>query len=97
MAPELFPPFAADTLSSIQADPVPLDGAAIDLWACGIVFFVLLTRGRFPFQARTERDIVIKIRKGIFNIDESLSETSKIIIRSMLERDATRRATADQI
>jgi len=42
-------------------------GPPIDIWACGVVVYVLTT-GHFPFAAHTERDAITKIKRGIYHI-----------------------------
>lgn len=55
MAPELFNP------------GVGYHGPPVDIWSCGVVFYVIST-GHFPFTAHTERDIITKIKRGIYHI-----------------------------
>lgn len=35
-------------------------GSCLDIWTCGIVFYVMLT-GIFPFAAHTDRELIRKI------------------------------------
>ena len=97
MAPELFPQIAADTITSIHKEPTAPNLASADMWACGVVFFALLMGGHLPFQARTERDIVQRIRKGIFKIDDGVSDLSRDLISKMLSNDIATRAKPDEI
>ena len=61
MAPELF-----EKGKEFQGFPV-------DIWATGVLFYVLCT-GTFPFTAHTERDIIKRIKRGIFDIPDDLNE-----------------------
>ena len=60
MAPELFPPGVGETEQQ-------LNGHSADMWACGVVFYCLMTAGHFPFTGRIEREIIIKIKRGIYH------------------------------
>lgn len=35
-------------------------GTSVDIWNCGIVYYVMLT-GSFPFSAHTDRELIRKI------------------------------------
>ena len=45
-------------------------GPPCDIWSAGVVFYAIST-GHFPFAAHTERDIINKIRKGIYHIPQN--------------------------
>ena len=47
-------------------------GASIDIWCCGIVYYLLIF-GHFPFAAHTDRELIRKIQKGIFHIPKEFS------------------------
>lgn len=42
-------------------------GAPSDIWACGILFYVLLF-GKFPFKSSFEKELYRKIQKGDLQI-----------------------------
>ena len=41
-------------------------GPGADIWACGVILFVLLT-GTVPFKAQTEKDLFRKIQRGVYS------------------------------
>lgn len=41
-------------------------GPRADIWACGVILFVLLT-GTVPFKAQTEKDLFRKIQRGVYS------------------------------
>jgi len=42
-------------------------GSAVDVWACGIVLYVMLV-GTFPFKAAEEKTLYYKICSGKFEL-----------------------------
>lgn len=59
MAPELF--------GMSEGKKTMIDGHTTDMWACGVVFYALATKGKMPFAARTEREMVQRIQRGIYH------------------------------
>ena len=55
------------------------DGRAVDMWALGVLLFVMLT-GTFPFKGISESDLYYKIQKGHFSIPDYISKDAKRII-----------------
>ena len=41
-------------------------GSAADVWACGVLLFVMLT-GQVPFKSTQEKDLYRKITKGVYS------------------------------
>ena len=41
-------------------------GPAADIWACGVILYVLLN-GTVPFKAKTEKDLFRKIQRGVYS------------------------------
>lgn len=41
------------------------DGRAVDMWALGVLLFVMLT-GTFPFRGHSESELYAKIQRGVF-------------------------------
>lgn len=70
-----------------------------DLWSIGIVCFMLLS-GKPPFDGKTDKDIIRKVRKGVvdFDIEElkEVSEDAKDFLKKMLTIHVERRCTGDE-
>ncbi len=72
------------------------DGRAVDMWALGVLLFVMLT-GTFPFKGTNESDLYHKIQKGNFVIPEYVSKDAKRVIHQLLELNQTRRIRASEL
>lgn len=66
----------------------------IDIWACGVIMYVLLT-GSYPYQAYHTEDVIEKIKKGEINYENpyihKLSDNAKSFLMSTLEVDPSKR------
>jgi serine/threonine-protein kinase HSL1 (negative regulator of Swe1 kinase) len=71
-------------------------GTPCDIWACGVVLYAIST-GHFPFAANTERDIITKVKRGIYHIPQNYPPKINQILQKMLNIDPSRRATAAEI
>ncbi|ESZ98248.1 serine/threonine-protein kinase [Sclerotinia borealis F-4128] len=75
---------------------------AIDIFALGLVFFYVLTKGNHPFDCGDRYMREVNVRKGNFNLDllESLGDyafEAIDLITSMLGRDPKSRPVAAQV
>ena len=68
------------------------DGMQADIWSTGVLFYYLCT-SQFPFSAHTERDIVKKVRRGIYHIPDDLPADIKSLLQSMVLVDPTKRSS----
>ncbi|CAF0841577.1 unnamed protein product [Rotaria sp. Silwood1] len=91
MAPEL--------LRCSQSDEGPGYGLPVDLWACGVILYTLLS-GLPPFWHRKQHLMFRMIMEGQYTMTglewEDVSETAKDLIRHLLVIDPTERYTAAQ-
>ena len=86
-------------------------GSAADVWACGVILFVLLV-GQVPFKSNNEKELYRKIQKGVYSFNpvcsnpdqkqieqaksRPVSSEAKELIRAMLTVDmGSRPAAAD--
>jgi serine/threonine protein kinase len=71
-------------------------GPPADIWAAGVVLYVLLTGG-FPFRAAHSRELYYKIQKGSFGIPNSVSRDASALIQKMLSFDPIKRPSAKEV
>lgn len=48
-------------------------GGPSDVWACGVLLYVLL-QGTFPFKSAFEKDLFRKIARGQYSFSSEVSE-----------------------
>jgi len=71
-------------------------GHLIDIWAAGILLYVLLV-GYFPFREANEKELFKKIARGQYELPSHLSEDAKVLIRKMLRINPLSRPSAEEI
>jgi 5'-AMP-activated protein kinase catalytic alpha subunit len=71
-------------------------GDKSDVWACGILFYVMVF-GHFPFKSSFEKDLFRKIIKGQFTYPEGTSEELKLMLNGILQVDPAKRLSAEEI
>jgi tRNA A-37 threonylcarbamoyl transferase component Bud32 len=74
---------------------VPYNGKMADMWALGVVLYVLLS-GYYPFKASSDSELYCRISKGFYNMPEDLSVNAKQLISNLLVVDPLKRWTAEQ-
>lgn len=74
------------------------DGAAADMWALGVILFILLT-GSYPFRDSHPANLFHKIQQGhsAVSFPHTMSEAARDVIRSLLVKEAHLRLTAEQL
>ena len=71
-------------------------GKKADVWAMGIILFVLLT-GYFPFRGLNEKDTFNKICRGFYEMPKNVSVEAKQVIGKCLNIDPSKRLTCTQV
>lgn len=72
------------------------DGAAVDIWSCGVILFELLT-GYLPFQDHSLTNLYRRISRGQFAFPQWITLPQKKIILSILDPSPITRAKISDI
>jgi len=74
------------------------DGAAADMWALGVVLYILLT-GTYPFRDSHPANLFQKIQQGHAAVifPPTMSEAARDIIRRLLVKEPHLRLTAEEL
>jgi len=74
------------------------DGAAADMWALGVILYLLLT-GMYPFRDSHPANLFHKIQQGHSAVffPPSMSEAARDLIRRLLVKEPHLRMTADEL
>ena len=75
---------------------VPYNGKMADMWALGVVLYVLLS-GYYPFKASNNSELYSRISKGFYNMPDELSDDAKNLISHLLVVDTQKRWRAEQV
>ncbi|KAF4580638.1 hypothetical protein EYR40_003036 [Pleurotus pulmonarius] len=97
-APELLMPPSLSLPSSQSHSKRLLDGVnpAQDIWALGVLLYVLLT-GRFPFSDAFEPRLQMKILNGAYDIPPGIGRAAENVLHGCLSRSIRSRWTVDQV
>lgn len=71
-------------------------GKAADVWSLGVMLYTILV-GRYPFHDVEPGSLFSKIRRGHFNVPETLTPKAKCLIRSILRREPAERLTSREV
>ncbi|KAG0457081.1 hypothetical protein HPP92_022238 [Vanilla planifolia] len=72
------------------------DGAASDIWSCGVILFVLMA-GYLPFDEQSLMDLYKKISKADFSCPSWFSSGAKKLIRRILDPNHHSRITIPEM
>ncbi|OZJ02208.1 hypothetical protein BZG36_04713 [Bifiguratus adelaidae] len=75
---------------------LPYNGAASDIWSCGIILYALLT-GHLPFDDENIRQLLNKVKTGKYQMPMDISERAQDLIRRTLTLNPANRITMKAI
>jgi len=71
-----------------------------DVWSCGVVAYMLLSKGSRPFDAPEKKDVPSKIKEGAYTMDgpewDGVSEQAQEFVASLMEYDTEKRLLAEE-
>ncbi|XP_052801910.1 serine/threonine-protein kinase BRSK2-like isoform X2 [Mya arenaria] len=72
------------------------DGRKADVWSSGVILYALLV-GALPFDDDNLRQLLEKVKKGVFHIPHFVPPDCQNLLRGMVEVDPEKRLTLEEI
>ncbi|XP_067408161.1 serine/threonine-protein kinase BRSK1 isoform X3 [Emydura macquarii macquarii] len=72
------------------------DGRRADMWSCGVILFALLV-GALPFDDDNLRQLLEKVKRGVFHMPHFIPPDCQSLLRGMIEVEPDKRLSLEQI